>query len=337
MSDSSSTVSESVMVPLDRIATDENGQTRVKVRPDVVREYAAAMVEQVGEGGLRFPPVILFKDGGDFYWLGDGFHRVFAARKAGLTEIAAEVRGGTQRDALLFGICANSTHGLPRSNADKRHAVALVLADPEWSQWNDREIARRIQVSNVLESKMRRSVSVNGLQIEGRKVQRGDSVYEMNVNPKKAAGDTAKTEPLPATPITPTDLMGIPVPEGRGAAFAAAADFQEARDLFDRLSALLDRIAQGPAGEVYRLELVRTANNGKTGYACPALRAARNRLVAAEPYCGYCPSCTAQRPERGYSSCKVCGGLGWTSRAAFESRRECDRQQILKLRTAKPK
>jgi ribosomal protein S14 len=335
MSDSSSTVSESVMVPLDRIATDDKGQTRVKVRPAVVREYAAAMAEQIAEGGLRFPPVLLFKDGGDFYWLGDGFHRVVAARKAGLTEIAAEVREGTQRDALLFGICTNSTHGLPRSNADRRHAVALVFADPEWSQWNDREIARRIQVSNVLVSKMRRSVSVNGLQIEGRKVQRGDSVYEMNVGAKAATDDTAKTEP--ATLVTPTELLGIPLPDGRGPAFAAAADFQEAQDLFDRLSALLDRIAQGPAGEVYRLELVRTANHGKAGYACPAVRAARNKLVAAEPYCGYCPSCTAQRPDRGYSSCKVCGGLGWTSRAAFELCRECDRQQILKLRTANPK
>jgi hypothetical protein len=64
--------------------------------------------------------------------LSDGFHRVFAPRKAGLTEIAAEVRPGTQRDALVFDISANSVHGLARSNADKRHAVALVLADSEW-------------------------------------------------------------------------------------------------------------------------------------------------------------------------------------------------------------
>jgi hypothetical protein len=119
MSTPSTMVADSVMVRLDRIATDEIGQTRIKVRPAVVREYAAAMAEQMGEGGMRFPPVILFTDGGDFHWLGDGFHRVFAARKAGLSEIAAEVRAGTQRDAVLFGIGANRAHGLPRSNADK--------------------------------------------------------------------------------------------------------------------------------------------------------------------------------------------------------------------------
>ena len=38
---------DNVMVPLDRIATDKKGQTRVNVRPAVVREYAAAMAEQI--------------------------------------------------------------------------------------------------------------------------------------------------------------------------------------------------------------------------------------------------------------------------------------------------
>jgi hypothetical protein len=119
--------------------------------------------------------------------------------------------------------------------------------------------------------------------------------------------------------------------------FGALADFQEAHDLFDRLSTVLDRIAQGPAREVYRQELIRTNNNGKAGFACAAVRAARNKLVAAQPHCGFCPNCYAQRPARGYASCKCCGGRGWTSRAAFESCREFDRQQILKMRIATAK
>src|SRR5260370_35529204 len=143
MSISSSMLSaDNVMVPLDRIRTDEEGQTRIKVRPAVVREYAAAMAEQVAEGGLRFPPVILFTDGGE-YWLGDGFHRVFAARKAGLSEIAADVRAGTQRDAVLFCICAHRAHGFPRSNAGTRHAGAPQLADTEWGQRDGRGSDRR--------------------------------------------------------------------------------------------------------------------------------------------------------------------------------------------------
>jgi hypothetical protein len=142
---------------------------------------------------------------------------------------------------------------------------------------------------------------------------------------------------LLTTPVTPTDPLGIPLPEARAGVFAASADFQEARELFDRLATVLDRIAQGPAGEVYRQELIRTNNNGKAGYACAAVRAARNKLIAAEPYCAYCPSCFVQRPARGYASCKSCGGRGWTSRGAFESCRECDRQQILKMRSGQAK
>ena len=43
-----------VLVPLDRIPTDEAAQTRVKPRPGVIRDYAAAMTAQIAEGGLRF-------------------------------------------------------------------------------------------------------------------------------------------------------------------------------------------------------------------------------------------------------------------------------------------
>jgi hypothetical protein len=136
-----------VMVPLERISCDEADQTRVKVRPAVVRQYAAAMKEQREDGGLRFPPVVLFK-GGEDYWVGDGFHRILAASKAELTHIAAHAHPGTRRDALLFGLTANSMHGLPRTAADKRKAVALLPADDEWRQWSDREIGRRCQVTH---------------------------------------------------------------------------------------------------------------------------------------------------------------------------------------------
>ena len=35
----------------------------------------------------------------------------------------------------------------PRTNADKRHAVLLLLNDEEWGQWSNREIARRCSVA----------------------------------------------------------------------------------------------------------------------------------------------------------------------------------------------
>jgi hypothetical protein len=313
------------MVPVAKIRVDEGSQLRSKISPAVIRAYAAAMKEQLAEGGLRFPPVFLFQDGSN-YWVGDGYYRVRAAQKAGLTEILAEVRPGTQRDALFFGIKANQVHGLPRTNTDKRKVVAFLLADSEWSQWNDREIARYCQVGNGFVSRLRRGLSVSGTQITGRKVRRNGTVYEMNVSPIGAARKAA-----PAT-----DPLGIPLPEARAKVFAALSDFHEAKALFDRLAELVNRIGQGPGGELYRQELIRTASDGQPGFACPVLRVARAKLVAAEPYCAYCPRCEQAHPGRTHPTCKTCGGRGWTTQAAFESCPPGDRQPILAMRTDKP-
>jgi hypothetical protein len=325
-----STVGRAI-VPLARIPTEAGALLRVRVRAAVVRAYAAAMKTQLAEGGLRFPPVILFFDS-QHYWLADGCHRVLAALQAGLTEILAEVHPGTQRDALLFALTANGTHGLPRSNADKRKAVALLLADAEWGQWSDREIARRCQVHHKTVNHLRRHASGEVRQMRERKVQRRGTVYDMNV-----AATARTTATRPATAAAPAiDPLGIPLPEERANVFAALGDFREACELFDRLAVLLDRIAQGPAGDLYRQELVRTFTNGQAGFACPVLRVARSKLLAAEPYCAYCPRCQRAYPGRTHPACPTCGGRGWTTRAAFESCPDSDRQPLLASLAANP-
>jgi hypothetical protein len=72
----------------------------------------------------------VFYDGAE-YWLADGFHRVHAAQKLRRLTIAADVRQGTRRDAVLLSARANAEHGLRRTNEDKRRAVLTLLADPE--------------------------------------------------------------------------------------------------------------------------------------------------------------------------------------------------------------
>lgn len=74
--------------------------------------------------------------------------------------LKADVRKGTKRDAILHSVGANSAHGLPRTNDDKRRAVQMLLADPEWSQWSDREIGRRCAVGHELVGKARPSLAV---------------------------------------------------------------------------------------------------------------------------------------------------------------------------------
>lgn len=131
------------------IRLDGGTQTRAALSQQTVDEYAEAIA-----GGAVFPPVVVFFDG-TTYVLADGFHRVAAAKVAGLVEFAADVRQGDARAARLHAAGANLEHGLRRSNADKRAAVMVLLTDAEWSTWSDREIARRCGVSQPFVGKVR--------------------------------------------------------------------------------------------------------------------------------------------------------------------------------------
>ena len=127
-------------VDLSAIRLDGGTQPRAAIDPALVNTYADA----IGRGD-PFPPPVVFFDGVD-YWLADGFHRVHAAGVLKRDGLLCEVRQGTQRDAILYSVGANDSHGLRRTNEDKRRAVLRLLNDPEWSAWSDREIARHCRV-----------------------------------------------------------------------------------------------------------------------------------------------------------------------------------------------
>lgn len=135
---------------LNAIRIDGGTQSRVEINMEVVGDYAEAI-----KSGIEFPAVVVFHDGAD-YWLADGFHRYHAHKQAGKASIGAEVHNGTQRDAVLHSLGANGTHGLRRTNADKRKAVAAMLADAEWSQWSDRKIAEACGVGHPMVAAMRK-------------------------------------------------------------------------------------------------------------------------------------------------------------------------------------
>ncbi len=131
---------------------DSGAQMREEMKPDVVREYADEMA-----AGASFPPVEVYHDG-SIYWLADGFHRVAAARKLERQTIEAEVREGTARDAIIHGIGANASHGLRRTQADKRRAVERLIRDEEWSKWSNRKIAKAAKVDHKTVANVRRDL-----------------------------------------------------------------------------------------------------------------------------------------------------------------------------------
>jgi N6-adenosine-specific RNA methylase IME4 len=137
---------------VDLIRTDGGTQTRAALYENVVNDYATA----IGEGAV-FPPVVVFHDG-ETYWLADGFHRYGAHKQCGLVEIDAEIRQGTRRDAVLYSVGANSSHGLRRTNEDKRRAVLMLLEDSEWTRWSDNAIAEKCGVSHPFVGRIRSSL-----------------------------------------------------------------------------------------------------------------------------------------------------------------------------------
>ncbi|MEI6235889.1 MAG: hypothetical protein WCT04_22770, partial [Planctomycetota bacterium] len=176
-------------VKLNELRLDGDTQARVATDQGVVDEYAESM-----KVGATYPPVIAFDDG-QHKWLADGFHRYHGRVKAGFEEIEVEIRDGTQRDAKLFAVGANATHGLRRTNADKRKAAMTLLTDAEWSRWCNGEIAKQCGVSDRFVGQLRNELSPNDSEME-RMATRNGTVYPMNVS---KIGKANKTAPLETT------------------------------------------------------------------------------------------------------------------------------------------
>jgi ParB-like chromosome segregation protein Spo0J len=188
---------ETQVLPLKRIRLDDQLQSRVELSEEVIQEYQeiAARCD-----GRRLPPVTVFFDG-KTYRLADGWHRYHAHKRAKDDSIAAVVKPGGFREALLWSVGANAEHGLPRTSADKRKAVTTLLQDSEWSAWSSREIARRCGVSEGLVRSVRDELSAHETQMEqpqGRLVRRGDQVYTISA-PAAAKPKTARPADEPET------------------------------------------------------------------------------------------------------------------------------------------
>lgn len=177
------------------IRTNGGTQSRAAINLDVVSDYAEALA-----AGETFPPLTVFFDGAA-YWLADGFHRYEAYSRARIYEVPADVRQGSQRQAVLFSVGANASHGLRRTNDDKRRAVLTLLNDPEWAAWSDREIARQCGVGNKFVGDVRKSICVPNTDSVERTVTRNGTTYQQNT--ANIGERQATREPPPRAPLAP--------------------------------------------------------------------------------------------------------------------------------------
>jgi len=136
-------------VRLADIVVDDAMQSRATLDVETIERYQADM-----EAGDDFPPLGVVSDGTAMY-LYSGFHRfrAFANRKT--ARVPVEVVDGTRRDAILLAAGQNHGHGRPRTNADKRRAVTMLLADGEWAKRSTNWIAEQCKVHHRMVDELR--------------------------------------------------------------------------------------------------------------------------------------------------------------------------------------
>lgn len=136
-----------------RVALDGGTQSREElIHEDTLRDYIDAM-----ERGEELPPIDVVDDGTHAY-LVDGFHRHAAHLRLRRATIRARVVAGTREDAVWLASSVNATHGLRRTNADKRRAVRMALEHARGATMSDAAIARHCRVHDRLVAAVRAEV-----------------------------------------------------------------------------------------------------------------------------------------------------------------------------------
>ncbi len=212
-------------IKISDVRIDGGAQSRASIDQNIVADYAEAMAAKA-----VFPPVVAYFDG-SAYWLADGFHRYQACIRAELDTIAADVRQGTQRDAILFSVGANASHGLRRTSDDKRRAVLTLLNDKEWSKWSANQIAKQCGVSHTF---------VNGLKSSLETVSSEKRAYTTK-HGTQAEMNTAKIGGKSKPDQEPKIVKSVEKPAPRVEMAASAAEPDQEIESVDPVEAKLRR------------------------------------------------------------------------------------------------
>lgn len=275
----------------------------------------------------NLPKIVVFFDGKD-YWLADGFHRYHRFRADNVKSVEVERRKGTQRDAVLYACSANSRHGLPRTNADKRRAVATLLADAEWGKKSSRWIAEKCNVSDDLVADVRKAGESNPVR-EGKdgKTYRAPETTEKSNNTQ---GQVSEKAPEPTLipdddPIAPEHCPDDEIPTksemaatGPVDATGKAIENKSVAAIFERGNELV-----GLAGTVTKLKsmVARAVESGDELFAeinLSQFEADCNNVYRAIRFAmphAVCRYCGGDR----HKTCKACNGRGWVGEAKFKA------------------
>ena len=288
-------------------------QTRAGTDAETINTYAEAMAD-----GAHFPEVTVFTDG-TRYWLADGFHRVMAAKQNGKSTISADVRKGTEDDAVVFGGTANNKQGKRPTRADVQHFLQMVWerreaifgGTPTGGNMAEkcgvsRETGRKF-VDEMLAKMPSAPVrpTANVWQLPSRETTTVEAP-KMPTRPTQLVGANGKmypVRPMPTRPERPVrqmprDRYGVEIPVGIHAAFEGGA-----------LADLLSTVSKA------RVTLRKAFEDGLPQFAAVRqdalvyLNNAYNFIAAAEPHC-VCRMCQG-------NGCLACHERGWQTEEEY--------------------
>lgn len=332
------------LVVLDSIEwVDTQSQLRIDRRQDKVDEWAELLKELDAHAidtakrltgapifDHPFPPIELFTDGGinSPHFIGDGYHRFHTYRKAGRDAIPANVTvcEDPRFEAFKFALSANATHGIPRTNADKRNAVRQALACERLQGMSLRELAKVCGVSYQ---------TVSNIKNEDAKgqVSNFDTPHEADtpapdrpstkvstprehepprtVDPVRLA-DTPTEEQDDTGPTNPLDKLKREVPTGLLAKYAAGKRMAEWRSTFNRLLKEITEESINADGMLPGFEHLQANGVQLLALNC---KTCCDELKNAE-YHTDCPDCNAGKANG--KKCKTCSGSGFLTGSMYD-------------------
>ena len=301
-------------------------QTRAGTDAETIDNYAEAMAD-----GAQFPEVTVFTDGRR-YWLADGFHRVMAAKQNGRTVIMADVRKGTEDDAVMFGGTANNKQGKRPTRADVQHFLQMV--------WDRRQsifggtptggnLAERCGISHTTGNRF-----VNERLAEMPKAPmrapRTKCEVKMPTRPDKLIGADGKMYPVrPVAPVRAVAPVAAPKAPVRNAPKAPVRPSKPAHVVpVDRYGVEIPMEIQeafegSPLADILtcvsraRVALRKGFEDKDPAFAAVRqdalvqLNNAYNFISAAEPHC-VCRMCQGQ-------GCRACHNRGWQTEDEYKN------------------
>lgn len=281
---------------LTEVTIDDSIQPRAEQNTEQNNGIVNEFCEDMKRGDI-FPPVEAVFDEKK-WWLYDGWKRMAALKKLKKKEVRVKITKGNRQKAVELAAQANRTHGCRRTNADKRRAVEILLAN-EWAEKSDRAIAEHCGVSNHLVAEVRQvgilpPASEICQQTGGAQNQSTAEVAaKIGRDGRRHPGRKPKTPRPSKAPSLPTDGEGKPIPEALREVFESAVIFEELCRDIQSVKRRLEELCETPlATFLHRQPVEIDLENAKK-----AIRAAKPHAPC--PYCG------------GKKKCKACHGQGW--------------------------